>query len=78
MKHLYQVRLNRGCAVVVASHPGEVVATVCSDFNIDSEFIIFIDGEFDYDDEKILDATTEISGYEVKGESGVISYYKEV
>lgn len=80
MKHLYEVGVSYGILVVVAESKDEVLSIIKASvwYERDFNFIPPVGVEKQtYIDKTILELTTEIVGYEVIGESKIITYYQE-
>lgn len=87
MKHLYEVGVSYGILIVVAESKDEVLSIIKASkwYEIDFECLSHLKTienladieKQQYIDKTILNLTTEIVGYEVKGDSKIIAYYQE-
>lgn len=72
---LFNVCLYYGMAVVVANNVDEVIDLINENKELSYSFTDMQGNKFSKED--ILKYISEISGYEVNGSVGIISYYKE-
>ena len=72
---LFNVCLYYGMAVVVAHNTDEVIDLINNDEDLLYSFTDMQGNKFSKED--TLKYISEISGYEVNGSVGIISYYKE-
>lgn len=79
MKHLYEVGVAYGILVVVAE-PNEVLSIIKASDWYEGNFNFIPPAGVEkqtYKDAMILELTKEIVGYEVEGESKIITFYQE-
>ena len=72
---LFNVCLYYGMAVVVANNVDEVIELINENEELSYSFTDMQGNKFSKED--TLKYISEISGYEVNGSAGIISYYKE-
>ena len=72
---LFDIGLYYGMAIVVANDVDEVIDLINNDEELLRSFTDMEGNKFSKED--ILKSISEISGYEVNGNVGIIAYYKE-
>lgn len=72
---LFNIHLIYGMAIVVAHNTDEVIDIIDNDEDLLRSFIDMQGNKIPK--ESVLNCISEISGYEVNGNVGIIAYYKE-
>lgn len=72
---LFNIHLIYGMAIVVAHNTDEVIGIINNDEDLLHSFIDMQGNKIPK--ESVLNCISEIPGYEVNGNVGIIAYYKE-